>query len=94
MFHADNYKVSLYKTEADHDHLDEGIRGIDDNVKKCIEELYNDGIMKPKQIIRALQARNLKMPTTILRVSTNKELPRRVSIYFKILSGGLKICIN
>jgi hypothetical protein len=29
-----------------------------DDLKKCIEELYSDGIMKPKQNIRALQARN------------------------------------
>jgi hypothetical protein len=65
LYHADNDKVSLYKTEADHDHRDENVRGIDDNIRKCIEELYTDGIMKPKQIIRALQTRNLKVPTTI-----------------------------
>jgi hypothetical protein len=65
LYHADNDNVSLYKTEADHDHPDEKVRGIDDDVKKCIEELYTDGIMKPKQIIRALQTRNLNMLTTI-----------------------------
>ncbi|CAF3230216.1 unnamed protein product [Rotaria sp. Silwood2] len=52
----------MYKTEAEHDHHVEKVRGIDKNVKKCIEELYNDGIMKPKQIIPALQARKVKMP--------------------------------
>ncbi|CAF2949514.1 unnamed protein product [Rotaria sp. Silwood2] len=52
----------MYKTEAEHDHHVEKVRGIDKNVKKCIEELYNDGIMKPKQTIPALQARKVKMP--------------------------------
>ncbi|CAF1480218.1 unnamed protein product [Rotaria sp. Silwood1] len=63
LYHADHDKVTIYKTEAEHDHHVDKVRGIDENVKKCIEELYNDGIMKPKQIIRALQARKVKMPT-------------------------------
>ncbi|CAF3126805.1 unnamed protein product [Rotaria sp. Silwood2] len=57
LYHADHDKVTIYKTEAEHDHHVDKVRGIDENVKKCIEELFNDGIMKPKQIIRALQAR-------------------------------------
>ncbi|CAF3879166.1 unnamed protein product [Rotaria sordida] len=65
LYHADSDQVTVYKTEGEHDHHDEKVRGIDENVKKCIEELYNDGIMKPKQIIRALQTRKMKMPTLI-----------------------------
>ncbi|CAF4957039.1 unnamed protein product, partial [Rotaria sp. Silwood1] len=57
LYHADHDKVTIYKTEAEHDHHVDKVRGIDENVNKCIEELYNDGIIKPKQIIRALQAR-------------------------------------
>ncbi len=43
LYHADSDKVSLYKTEVDHDHDEEKVRGINDNVKKCIEELYTPG---------------------------------------------------
>ncbi|CAF1533506.1 unnamed protein product [Rotaria sordida] len=57
LYHADNDKVTIYKNEPEHDHHVDKVRGIDENVKKCIEELYNDGIMKPKQIIRPLQER-------------------------------------
>ena len=54
LYHADSDKVSVYKTETEHDHHEVNVRGIDVNVKKCIEDLFNDGITKPKQIIRAL----------------------------------------
>ncbi|CAF2081129.1 unnamed protein product [Rotaria magnacalcarata] len=43
LYHADSDKVTCYKTEAEHDHYDHKGRGIDGNVKKIIEELYNDG---------------------------------------------------
>ncbi|CAF4737801.1 unnamed protein product [Rotaria sp. Silwood2] len=42
LYHADSDQVTVYKTEGEHDHHDEKVRGIDENVKKCIEELYND----------------------------------------------------
>jgi hypothetical protein len=58
-------KVTVYKTEADHDNHNDKLRGIDENVKKCIQELYNGGIMKPKQMTRALQTRNVKIPPII-----------------------------
>ena len=35
---------------------------MDEDIKKCIEELYNDGITKPKLINRVLQSRQLKVP--------------------------------
>ena len=63
LYHTDSEKVSSYKTEAEHDHHDHKGRGIDENVKKVIEELYNDGVIKPKQIMRALEARKIKTPT-------------------------------
>ncbi|CAF1454857.1 unnamed protein product, partial [Didymodactylos carnosus] len=50
-------KVTVYKTEAAYNHHDDKVLGIDENVKKWIEELYNNPIMKPKQIIRARQSR-------------------------------------
>jgi len=65
LYHADSDKVTVYKTEADHDHTNAEVRGIDKDVKQCIEELYNDGIMKPKLIMRALQSRQLKVPTYV-----------------------------
>lgn len=62
LYHADSDKVSVFKTEADHDQCEEYERGIRADVKKCINELYMDGITKPKQIIRALQSRQLETP--------------------------------
>jgi len=56
LYHTDSDKVTVYKTEADHDHTDAEIRGIDEDIKKCIEELYNDGITKLKLIVRVLQS--------------------------------------
>ncbi|CAF3898545.1 unnamed protein product [Rotaria sp. Silwood1] len=63
LYHTDSDKVTMYRTEADHDHNDNEVHGIANDVKQCIEELYNDGIKKPKLIIRALQSRQLKVPT-------------------------------
>lgn len=62
LYHADSDKVTCYKTEGEHDHVDNKL-GIHEATKKVIDELYNDGVMKPKQIIRALQARKIKTPT-------------------------------
>ncbi|CAF1487839.1 unnamed protein product, partial [Rotaria sordida] len=63
LYHADSDNVTIYKTEADHDHRNNELCGIDENIKKIIEELYNDGIMRPKLIIRALQSRRIKVLT-------------------------------
>ncbi|CAF3358563.1 unnamed protein product, partial [Rotaria socialis] len=40
LYHADNDKVTIYKTEAEHNHHIDTVRGIDENVKKCIDEFY------------------------------------------------------
>ena len=55
----------MYRTEADHDHTEDNVPGIDETVKQCIEELYNDGITKPKLIVRALHSRLLRAPTYV-----------------------------
>ncbi|CAF1159836.1 unnamed protein product [Rotaria sordida] len=65
LYHAESDQVSIYKTETDHDHHERKVRGIDENVNKCIEDLFNDGITKPKQIIRALQTRNFELPSYV-----------------------------
>ncbi|CAF1531286.1 unnamed protein product, partial [Rotaria sordida] len=65
LYHAESDQVSIYKTETDHDHHEGKVRGIDENVNKCIEDLFNDGITKPKQIIRALQTRNFELPSYV-----------------------------
>ncbi|CAF2936935.1 unnamed protein product, partial [Rotaria sp. Silwood2] len=64
-YYVESDQVSVYKTEADHEHHEGNVRGIDENVKKCIEDLFNDGITKPKQIIRALQTRNFELPSYV-----------------------------
>jgi len=33
LYHADSDKATVYKTEADHDHADAEIRGIDEDIK-------------------------------------------------------------
>ncbi|CAF1370537.1 unnamed protein product [Rotaria sordida] len=58
LYHSDSDKITVYKTEVEHNNHHDKLRGVDENVKQCIQELYNDGVMKPKQIIRALRARN------------------------------------
>ncbi|CAF5004528.1 unnamed protein product, partial [Rotaria sp. Silwood1] len=64
LYHADSDKVTYYKTEGEHDHDDDyKIRGIHETVKRVIDDLYDDGVMKPKQIIRALETRKIKTPT-------------------------------
>ena len=65
LYHADSDQVTLYKTEGDHDHHDDEIRGIDENIKQCVEQLYNDGITKPKLILRILRSRQLKVPSYV-----------------------------
>ncbi|CAF4632468.1 unnamed protein product [Rotaria sp. Silwood2] len=64
LYHADSDKVTCYKTEGEHDHDDDDkTRGIHETVKRVIDELYDDGVMKPKQIIRALETRKIKTQT-------------------------------
>jgi predicted DNA-binding antitoxin AbrB/MazE fold protein len=63
LYHADSDQVTCYTTENDHEHDDDPIRGVNEKVKQVIVELYNDGVMKPKQIMRALEGRKIKTPT-------------------------------
>ncbi|CAF3896417.1 unnamed protein product [Rotaria sordida] len=64
LYHADSDRVTIYETEAEHQHHQDETRGIDENVKKIIEDLFNDGIKKPKLILRALESRKVKVPTS------------------------------
>ena len=63
LYHADSDKVTKYETEVGHEHHQDEPRGIDENVKKIIEDLFNDGVKKPKLILRALESRKVKVPT-------------------------------
>jgi hypothetical protein len=63
LYHADTDQVTCYKTENDHEHGDDQSRGINEKVKQVIGELYNDGVTKPKLILRALEARKMRTPT-------------------------------
>ena len=62
-YHVDSDKVTVYETESEHKHHDGVIRGIDQVVKNCIEDLFKDGVKKPKLIFRALQSRTMIVPT-------------------------------
>ena len=63
LYHSDSDQVTVFQTEAAHEHQNDSTRGIDENVKKVIENLFNDGIKKPKLIHRALQSKGINMPT-------------------------------
>ncbi|CAF3368494.1 unnamed protein product, partial [Rotaria sp. Silwood2] len=39
LYHADSDKVTIYETEAEHEHDSSTIRGIDTYVKKSLDEL-------------------------------------------------------
>ncbi|CAF1449502.1 unnamed protein product [Adineta ricciae] len=65
LYHADSDKVTIYETETEHQHHQDEVRGIDESVRKVIEDLFNDGIKKPKLILRALESRKVKVPTSI-----------------------------
>ncbi|CAF1173839.1 unnamed protein product [Didymodactylos carnosus] len=41
LYHADSDKVTVYKTEADHDHHDDKCRGIDEKVSNVFDSSYN-----------------------------------------------------
>ncbi|CAF1367392.1 unnamed protein product [Rotaria sordida] len=76
LYHSDSDKITVYKAEVEHNNHHDKLRGVDENVKQCIQELYNDGVMKPKQIIRALRARNYKKKkygTSIISLGELKE---------------------
>jgi len=66
LYHCDSDKVTLFKTENEHDRCltANKNRGIDGDVKQMIDSLYNDGIKKPKQILRALQSKTTNLPTS------------------------------
>ncbi|CAF1550987.1 unnamed protein product [Adineta ricciae] len=63
LYHADTDQVTCYKTENGHAHDGDEIRGVSGKVKQVVVELYSDGVTKPKQIMRALEARKMKTPT-------------------------------
>jgi hypothetical protein len=66
LYHSDSLKISLYKTNKDHDHdKTENIRGISNEVKDIIKQLINDGVTLSRQIIMALQERNVNIPTKL-----------------------------
>ncbi|CAF2482353.1 unnamed protein product [Rotaria sp. Silwood2] len=53
LHHADSDKVIVYQTEMEHEHHNDKVCGIDENVRKYIEDLFNDGIEKPKLILKS-----------------------------------------
>lgn len=95
-YHADNDKVTALKTEEDHDHdQNDSTRGIDSDTKAIIQELYNDGIMKPKQILRALESKTIKVPTNVQLKNFLIQLKKKKYGENKISLGELEQwCIN
>ena len=40
LYHADSDQVTIYKTEGDHDHHEDEIRGIGDDIKQCVTNIF------------------------------------------------------
>ncbi|CAF4436388.1 unnamed protein product, partial [Rotaria sp. Silwood2] len=55
-------QVTVYEIELEDEHYDSGIRGIDENVKKYKEDLFDNDIKKPKLIFRAFQSTKINVP--------------------------------
>ncbi|CAF3089120.1 unnamed protein product, partial [Rotaria sp. Silwood2] len=62
LYHADSDQVTVYEIELEDEHYDSGIRGIDENVKKYKEDLFDNDIKKPKLIFRAFQSTKINVP--------------------------------
>src|SRR5271156_3609109 len=58
----DSGLVDLYVTTTTHNHIDKP-KGLDKLTKVKVDQLYADGITKPKMILRRIQEDNLKVPT-------------------------------
>ena len=52
--HNDSLKASLFKSDDEHNHELASTVGIDPRVKEKIQSLYENGVIKPNLIIRAL----------------------------------------
>ena len=57
--HNDSLKVSLFKSDDEHNHELTSTVGIDPRVKEKIQSLYENGVIKPNLIIRALNSSDL-----------------------------------
>ena len=63
LFHSDNDKVSLFKTNSEHaNHETNPDRGLPHGMKMVIRQLFNEGIRKPNFILDTLRNRNLSEP--------------------------------
>ncbi|OXA54574.1 hypothetical protein Fcan01_11709 [Folsomia candida] len=60
----DSLKASVEKTIANHDHEPKPFRGISDETKKIIDNLFEIGTTKPTTIKRALQQQNIIIKKT------------------------------
>ena len=63
MYHSESLAVSLFKTDAEHQH--DGIsnsRGLNSDLKEFIENKFRDGIEKPNAILALIKKANLEEP--------------------------------
>lgn len=54
LYHEDSLSVSVFRTEAEHDHVEEA-NGILDDVQNLIKQIYNGGVTKPNHILRQIR---------------------------------------
>ena len=62
LYHSNNLKATVYKTAAEHDHINSDKLGVSEETKEIIEQLVKDGIRKPNRILAALEARKVTIP--------------------------------
>ena len=63
LYHSESLAVSLFKTDAEHQH--DGIsnsRGLNSDLKEFIENKFRDGIEKPNAILALIKKANLEEP--------------------------------
>jgi len=89
LYHADKDDITAFKTASEHDECTKifEIRGLSEDMKKQVRQMYDDGITKPKQIIRALQARKIQPPK-------KKQLTNYLSQYKKQKYGESSISLG
>ena len=59
---VDNDQVSIFSSDIDHQHVALVERGLSDEIKNAVSELYDVGLITPKAILRAIEKKGLPVP--------------------------------
>lgn len=64
LYHCNSTKVSLFTTEAahDHDNIVESSRGLKNEIKEFVKQKYEEGIQKPNALLAIIRQNKLNEP--------------------------------